>query len=225
MNLLEINPVELLGYVAAIVNVGVYLMRTMIPLRIFAIATNLLFILYGFLASIHPMLLLHSFLLPLNSYRLLEMVQLVRRTHRAAHVADFDLSFLRPYTHRRDFKANATVFAKGEPATSLYLVDSGRFTLPESGIELTAGSMVGELGLLSPGGLRTQSLVCLDDGTLQMLSYNDFKQLFLQNPRFGYYFLQLTTGRLFENLEAMEQALNAQGIPNPIAAKLSAAPI
>lgn len=224
MNFPDVNFIELLGYVAAFVNVGVYLMRTMIPLRIFAIATNLLFILYGFLASIHPMLVLHCFLLPLNSYRLLEMIQLVRRTHRAAHAAEFDLSFLRPYAHRRDFKSGATVFEKGEAATSLYLVDSGRFLLPESGIELSAGSMVGELGLLSPGGLRTQSLFCMEDGVLRMLSYNDFKQLFLQNPRFGYYFLQLTTSRLFENLDAMERALKGQGIPNPMAAQVSAAP-
>jgi CRP-like cAMP-binding protein len=106
----------------------------------------------------------------------------------------------------------------------MFLVQSGRFMLPESGIELTAGSMVGELGLLAPDGARTQSLACVEEGLLLSLSYDDFKQLFLQNPSFGYYFLQLTTSRLFENIEILENALSAQGIPNPLAAQMSAAP-
>ncbi len=223
MHLTVLNPVELLGYFAAFVNVGVYLMRTMIPLRIFAIATNILFILYGALASIHPMLLLHAFLLPLNAYRLAEMVVLVRRTHRAARSADFDLNFLRPYTRRRRSEAGETIFAKGERANSLFLIQSGLFMLPESGIELSAGSMVGELGLLSPGGLRTQSLACVEDGVLLSLAYTDFRQLFLQNPSFGYHFLQLIAGRLFENIETLEHALDVQGIPNPLAAQVSVA--
>ena len=76
--------------------------------------------------------------------------------------------------------------------------------------------MVGELGLLAPGGLRTQSLVCEEAGSVLRLSYDQFKQLHFQNPKFGYYFLQLTTERLFENLATLEQTLTAQGIPNPL---------
>jgi hypothetical protein len=37
------------------------------------------------------------------------------------------------------------------------------------------------------------------------------------SARIGYYFLQLTTGRLFENVATLEQTLAAHGIPNPLA--------
>ena len=37
----------------------------------------------------------------------------------------------------------------------------------------------------------------LGDG---VVSYDDLRQLFFQNPAFGFYFLRLTTGRLFDNL-------------------------
>ena len=100
----------------------------------------------------------------------------------------------------------------------MYIVESGRFVLPESGIELSPGAIVGELGLLAPGGLRTQSLVCESNGAVLRLGYEQFKQLYFQNPKFSYYFLQLTTGRLFENLATLENALAVHGIPNPLAA-------
>jgi CRP-like cAMP-binding protein len=95
-------------------------------------------------------------------------------------------------------------------------VESGVFELPESAIELSAGSLVGELGLLAPGGVRTQSLVCKSAGTLRVLNYQQFRQLFFQNPTFGFYFLQLTTGRLFQNIDALERALAIRGLPDPI---------
>lgn len=105
--------------------------------------------------------------------------------------------------------------------TSLSLAAS---FLPESGIELNPGAIVGELGLLAPGGLRTQSLVCESNGTVLQLGYEQFKQLYFQNPKFSYYFLQLTTGRLFENLATLEKALAVNGIPNPLAAGAARTP-
>jgi CRP-like cAMP-binding protein len=213
---MQMNAVEMLGYAAVIVNIGVYLMRTMIPLRIFAVATNAMFIGWAFLAGIYPTLLLNCILLPLNGYRLAEMLILVRKTRVAAIRHDFDMNFIRPFTRIQQVAAGEKLFAKGDAADAMYVVDSGRFELPESGIELTTGAMVGELGLLAPGGLRTQSLVCREGGTVLCLGYDQFKQLYFQNPKFGYYFLQLTTERLFENLAALEQTLIAHGIPNPL---------
>jgi len=115
-------------------------------------------------------------------------------------------------------EAGEKLFAKGDTADAMYVIGSGRFVLPESGIELTAGAIVGELGLLAPAGLRTQSLVCEGDGAVLRLGYEQFKQLYFQNPKFGYYFLRLTTERLFENLATLEQTLAVHGIPNPLAA-------
>ncbi len=199
------SAVEVVGYIAVVLNIGVYLMRTMIPLRMLAIVSNSLFIAFSALASIYPTLLLNCILLPLNIYRLTEMILLVRRARLAATGHDFDISFIHPYTKRRDVAAGETIFSKGDAADAMYIIKSGRFVLPEIGVELPAGALVGELGLLAPSNARTQSLVCQEGGTLLVLSYDQFKRLFFQNPRFGFYFLQLTTSRLFENIEMMEK--------------------
>jgi hypothetical protein len=216
------DAVETLGYVAVIVNIGVYLMRTMIPLRVFAVTTNTLFIGYAALAEVYPTLLLNLILLPLNGYRLAEMLILVRKTRIAAAKHDFDMSFIRPYARTQKIATNEKLFAKGDRSDAMYFIESGHFVLPESGIELSAGAIVGELGLLAPGGLRTQSLVCKEAGTVLRLGYEQFKQLHFQNPKFGYYFLQLTTERLFENIATLEQTLTKHGIPNPLDANPAA---
>jgi CRP/FNR family transcriptional regulator, cyclic AMP receptor protein len=210
------SAVEMLGYAAVIVNIGVYLMRTMIPLRMFAVASNSMFIGYAFFAGVYPTLLLNCILLPLNGYRLAEMLILVRKTRTAAVKHDFDSDYIRPFTRKQKVEAGEKLFVKGDTADAMYVIESGRFALPESGVELNPGAFVGELGLLAPGGLRTQSLICEEAGTVLRLSYDQFRQLFFQNPKFGYYFLQLTTERLFENVATLEQALTKHGIPNPL---------
>ncbi|HEY1329067.1 MAG TPA: hypothetical protein VGI14_19175 [Casimicrobiaceae bacterium] len=74
---------ELLGYVASALVLATFWMRRMVMLRTLAIASNLAFIAYGFLAGIMPVLLLHALLLPLNLHR---MVQWWRaRPRRAQH--------------------------------------------------------------------------------------------------------------------------------------------
>lgn len=67
---------EMLGYMAAGAVFATFWMRKMIPLRIIAIFGNLLFLSYGLLNDIHNVSLLHGFLLPLNTYRLYQAVEL-----------------------------------------------------------------------------------------------------------------------------------------------------
>ena len=41
---------------------------------------------------------------------------------------------------------------------------------------------------------------------LPKISYLDFKQLYYQNPSFGFYFLRLVSERLFHNVDAAKSA-------------------
>ena len=86
---------------------------------------------------------------------------------------------------------------------------SGQFRLAELGKDILSGQIVGELGFLAPGQLRTQTLECIEDGEVLQITYQQVKQLYYQNPQFGFYFLQLTTRRLFENISSLERDLAA----------------
>lgn len=65
--------IDLLGYAASTAVLATFLMRTMLPLRLTAILSNLLFLSYGYLAHITPVLFLHLALLPINVTRLLAL--------------------------------------------------------------------------------------------------------------------------------------------------------
>lgn len=62
---------NLLGYAASCAVLATFLMRTMVPLRLVAILSNFLFLSYGYVEHIYPVLFLHAVLLPINLWRLL----------------------------------------------------------------------------------------------------------------------------------------------------------
>jgi cyclic nucleotide-binding protein len=200
---------QVLAYLGVGLSVVQMWMKTMIPLRAVAITTNVLFLGYAALADVRPTLVLNCILLPLNLYRLQEMRGLIRKVERARGT-EIDMTWLRPFMSRRHIKTGEILFRKGEVAEAMYLVDSGHFVLSETGMEVPAGTVVGELGMLSPDGRRTQSLVCREGGDVLSLSYDRFEELYFQNPEFGLSFLKLTSRRLFQNIARLEQELAAR---------------
>jgi hypothetical protein len=179
-------------------------MRTMVPLRIAGIASNVAFIVYGYLAGVYPALLLHVVLLPLNAWRLHEMLKLIREVSAAA-TGDLSMDWLKPFMDKRRLQAGEILFSRGDVADELYFVISGRLRLREIGVDIAPGALVGELGMLAPGRLRTQTVEAMEETALQRISYDRLEQLYFQNPQFGVYFLRLTTARLFENNAKLER--------------------
>ncbi len=74
---------EVIGYAASVLVLAACTMRTMLPLRLLNIASNIAFIAYGFVGGLLPILLLHAMLLPLNIYRAAELRRLIRRMQSA----------------------------------------------------------------------------------------------------------------------------------------------
>ena len=99
------------------------------------------------------------------------------------------------------------LFYKGEKAEEMFYIVSGRYRLVESGIDLPVGALVGELGMLSPSNVRTQTLECVEAGVVLSVTYSQVEQLYVQNPEFGFYFLKLASARLFENIGKLEDKL------------------
>lgn len=65
--------IDAIGYLAAGFLLATFCMRSMANLRSVAIASNLAFIVYGYLANLAPVLILHAVLLPINSFRLMQL--------------------------------------------------------------------------------------------------------------------------------------------------------
>jgi len=194
---------------ASIFVVATYTMRTMIPLRVFGMLTNVILIVTAIPSHNYLQLVLHAVLLPLNGYRLHQMLQLVRDVKKSVN-SDLSMEWLKPFMTERQCAAGEILFYKDEKAEDMLYIVSGRFKLVESGIVLPVGAIVGELGMLSPSNMRTQTLECVEAGLVLSVSYSKVEELYVQNPAFGFYFLRLSSARLFQNLETLQQQLNQQ---------------
>ena len=87
--------------------------------------------------------------------------------------------------------------------------------ISELGLELSAGHMVGELGFLTPEHQRTQTVECIDDVEMLAISYDKVRELYFQNPSFGFYFLRLASERLLQNVDRMERVIEARNQAAP----------
>src|SRR5258705_2189133 len=82
----------------------------------------------------------------------------------------------------------------------MFLIGKGRYRVLELGNELQPGEIFGELALLTPSYNRTQSVECIESGHVLTLPYDEVRALYFENPEFGFYFLQLASGRLLETI-------------------------
>jgi hypothetical protein len=197
---------------ASVFVVATYTMRTMIPLRVFGMLTNLVLMVVAI--PFHSVLqfVLHAGLFCLNGYRLHQMLQLVRDVKKSVS-SDLSMDWLKPFMTERKCEAGEMLFYKNEKAETMFYIVSGRYRLVESGIELPVGAIVGELGMLSPSNERTQSLECIESGKVLSVSYRQVEELYVQNPEFGFYFLRLASARLFQNIGKLEERLAEHAAP------------
>jgi hypothetical protein len=180
--------------------------KTMVPLRMLAIATNCVLIAYFTTTHAWVPLLLQAFALPLNGWRLYQMVVLIRNVRDAIRGKP-SLDWLKPFMAERHFRKGDLLFAKGEAADEMFYTMTGRYVLVELGVEIQPGHLVGELAMLAPDNRRTATLECIEAGTVLSITYEQVEELYYQNPTFGFYFLRLATARLFDNVNRMESEL------------------
>lgn len=197
-----------LGYIAAVLVFLTFSMKTMVRLRIIGIVSNIFFISYGYLDHATPVLILHSVLLPMNIFRLRQIIVLVRKVE-AATKGDPDMQWLKSIGSSRAVKTGETLFRKGDAADAMLFVVTGRFHVEGLGIDIEPGHMIGEIALLAPDRARTQTVTCTANGEVLEVSYEQAKLLYFQNPKFGFYLLQLAGRRLLENNERLEKQLAA----------------
>jgi hypothetical protein len=201
--LASITVANMFALLGAIFFVTTLLMRTMVPLRVAGIISDVFFIGYGVLSNTVTTLILYILLLPINIFRLAQMLKLVKKARVAAQ-GDLSMDWLKPFMNRRKYSKGDVLFRKGDRANEMFFTVTGKFLVTELDIELPPGRLVGELAFLSPDNRRTQSLECTEDGEVLAITYERLLEIYFQNPEFGYYFLRLSTERLLQNIARLE---------------------
>ena len=188
------------GYVAAILTFAAFFMTDQIRLRQFAIASNIAFIAYGGGSLLWPPLLLHMALLPLNVLRLRKFLHeraIIAHAARATHISP---TWLAPFMESHRYPPGTVLFRRGDAADRMYFLAEGRLRLEEIGLDLQPGALLGEIGIFSPAGTRTQTAVAIDDTVALSLTRDGVLSLYRRDPEFGIYLTRLITQRLIDDV-------------------------
>jgi hypothetical protein len=204
----HINLANMLALTGAIFFVATLMVRTIVPLRVIGIISNVFFIAYGALAGSASTFFLYLLSLPINAIRLRQMLGLVRKARVSAQ-GDLSMDWLRPFMSPRKYRKGDVLFQKGDAAKEMFLTVTGKFLVTEINVELPPGRMMGELGFVDPKNRRTQTVECIEDGDVLTITYEKLLELYFQNPEFGYYLLRLTTERLMQNISRLEGIVEA----------------
>src|SRR6202049_1570689 len=203
IGLANITLANMFALVGAIFFVATLLTQTMVPLRIANMVGCAFFAGFGALAGNVATFLLYLLLLPINAFRLRQMLNLVKKA-RSATQGDTSREWLKPFMTERKYRKGDVLFRKGDKADEMLLTVTGKFLVTEFGIELPPGSVMGELGFLTPNNRRTATIECIETGHVLTIEYDKVLEIYFQNPEFGYYFLILTSERLLENIARLE---------------------
>lgn len=203
------------AWVAAVLVFLSFFMKTMIPLRIVAIASNVAFISYallgleyGVFGRVYPILVLHSCLLPLNVIRLRQLRRLVASVQKAT---DEDVvRSLVPYMKTELHPRETVLFRQGDAADRLYVIQEGAVRFVEINKRAVVGEVFGEVGVFAPLGTRTLTAVCEQDCRLAAISREKVLELYYQDPKFGFFLIRLVAGLVPRPLQQVKPAATVE---------------
>jgi CRP/FNR family transcriptional regulator, cyclic AMP receptor protein len=191
---------ETTGWIASILEVYAFQEKTMIPLRIAAVFACVFGFAYGYLSHAFPSMAVSLVLLPVNLWRLKELRRLIADSG-ASVIQPSQYEWLRPFMHRANFRAGDVLFRKGEVGDSAFLIGAGDIRIPEHRATVSAGGLLGEIGLLTVGHIRTASAICQTDVRAWKISYAELEQLCLQDSKFCLHMARVIVQRYQANLQ------------------------
>src|SRR5713226_2776299 len=122
---------NVLGALGGLCYIASISMKTVIPLRIAGIASAFFFLCSGILLRSFPAIFLYAMLLPLNSYRLFQMMDLIKKV-RAAVSSDLSMDWLQPFMTRRKYRKGEIIFRKGDFADKMFRAEKASTWCPKS---------------------------------------------------------------------------------------------
>jgi CRP-like cAMP-binding protein len=158
-------------------------------------------------------------------FRWREMVQLTKRVAAATAEADRSGVWLKPYMRARKRRAGSILFRQGDRGDRLYLLAEGRIELVEINASVAPGEIFGELAFFAPDRRRALTARCAEESTVLSIDEQTVRELFYQNPAFGFKMVELVaTRRAADLLRSNDQLSEARAEITALRAQLAARP-
>lgn len=195
------SKIDLLGWLAAAMVLVTFYLTTMTPLRVVAIASNVLFIFFGLLSQTLPIMVLHCLLLPLNIWRLVE-VQQKRKWARSTSISHLSQTVLLPFMKKGHAARGTRLFSKGDGADQVYLLLSGEVRLRHANNLVQPGQLLGLIGVFSPDNRRTDTAECTTEVEFAVITAPRFWEIVDHHPHVGNDLLRTLVRRHLDAQEA-----------------------
>src|SRR5262249_25952879 len=126
---MHFDVITAIGMLGGVFYLASHYMRGMVPLRVLAVTSNVLFLIFCVLHThfdinqliVLPEFLLNAILLPINAKRLVEILRLVKQIETATVESPVS-EWLLPHMHLHKHSAGHVVFRKGETAKEIVYV-------------------------------------------------------------------------------------------------------
>ena len=134
-------------------------------------------------------------------------LELIRRVPLFADLPDAELRHLADSLRTREFPAGALLFREDDPSAECYIILAGEVAIikaldtpdqRELGVR-SAGTVIGELSLFSPGGRHTASVRAQSPLQLVAMTPADLEGLLSRNPRLAFGMVQTLSLRLIDS--------------------------
>mgnify|MGYP001822500427 CR=1 FL=1 len=208
--MLSLQFVEIIGFAASGLVFLTFCMQTLLPLRMVATFSNILFIIYAAFAGLAPILILHALLLPVNVWRLSQQL-LLRRRIRQTFTQPTDIGKLLPFMTLEKFEPGAVIFDMQDPADRLYVVVEAEVAIDDMEKVVKKGELFGEIGLFSSQGQRTSTVHAVGRVSAAWISRSTAIKIFEDHPDFALMLTKLITSRLIDNQTQLRDMLQAKG--------------
>jgi CRP/FNR family transcriptional regulator, cyclic AMP receptor protein len=180
---------EGVGWAAAVLVFSSFYLKTMMSLRLVAACSNVAFILYALSVSSTPILVLHTLLLPLNMYRLIQNLRLTKRVLDVSK-SDAGKTLILPYMRRISLPAGSVLFTKGDPSDQIFYVVEGKVDLIGQCETRVHGELLGLLGVLTLGGTRLDTAISSTPVQLGVLSVAEMERILINDPPLNKFLLK-----------------------------------
>ncbi|MFH1487590.1 MAG: cache domain-containing protein [Pseudomonadota bacterium] len=121
----------------------------------------------------------------------------------------YSFAWIIPHMVRERHQKGDVLFRKGDPSDKLYYIIEGLIQLPEINKNISAGQILGEMGLFRASRERTLSAVCETDLEVNSITHEKLFDLYYQDPAVGFRLSQIITQRLIDNLKAENKGKRA----------------
>src|SRR5215469_10986341 len=126
----NITLANMFALAGAIFFVATLLTQTMVPLRVANMIGCLFFAIFGALSGAITTFFLYLLMIPINAWRLRQMLALVKKARHATQ-GDMSMEWLKPFMTQRKYRKGSVLMKKGDAAHDMLLTVTGKYRVVE----------------------------------------------------------------------------------------------